>query len=155
DLRPPARALVPDRDARDIEPVKDRQFGEPGRQFRPRAGAQRPALLDGERGRRDPLALSGDPVDVPPDEGVRLAARAAAGDGDADAAVRFDPQDVAPGPPVAHEVHRVGWRVLAEGKAELHGATGYRGSFSPWRRFRDPGGEGSGTPLYTSHAQQL
>ena len=66
---------------------------------------ERATFFGGQDGRhREPGTLSLNPVKVPEGERVSFTLRASSRDGDANAAVGLDAQQIAPGAPVADEV---------------------------------------------------
>jgi len=106
------------------------QLPQPGGQLHRGPGAQHPPRLCAPDGRSDAGALSGDPVEMPQTEGERLALRSAPGNRDAHAAVNVHTQQVAPRPPVAHEIElnagsntRCRWvtRIGSKRQPKLHG----------------------------------
>jgi len=135
--RTPSRALVPDADSRDAQPVLVGKGAQPARQCFAGLLAQLPPLFHGEPRPRQRGPLTQDPVNVPPREGIGFAFRPAARNGHAHAAVELDAQQIAAGAAMTHEIDRSdrarggggdvagrdlcarSW--LAEWKAELHG----------------------------------
>ncbi len=102
----PSRALITDAHPCDSEAVAGCELEQPDRELGLRPGPQLQPVGDRQSRRQQRGALAPHPLDVTLSKGIGFAPRAAARNGDADAAIGFDSQQVSPRAAVPHEVNR-------------------------------------------------